>query len=215
MTVSRMEAFEQQLDRFLRKPPTLGPGVYIAQGAIVVGDVSLGEGSSVWYNAVLRGDINRIIVGHHTNIQDNAVLHLSDQRPCVLGNHVTIGHGALIHACTIEDEVLVGMGATILDGARIGTQSLIGAGALVPEEMEIPPRSLVLGMPANVERVLNASERGGLKALALKYARYAAYCLKHRVNVSAPLPVPAAPAPTASPAPTSPDLNLSPPRRGE
>src|SRR6266446_9811448 len=107
---------EKQLETFLQKPPTIGKEVYIARGAVVVGDVSLGDYSSVWYNAVLRGDINRIVVGHHTNIQDNSVLHLAENYPCVVGNYVTIGHSAIVHACTIEDEVLVGMGATILDG---------------------------------------------------------------------------------------------------
>jgi gamma-carbonic anhydrase len=199
-----METLEQQLDRFLRKPPTLGPGVFIAQGAVVLGDVTLGENSSVWYNAVLRGDINRIVVGHHSNIQDGAVLHLSDLHPCVVGNYVTIGHNATVHACTVADEVLVGMGATILDGARIGAQSVIGAGALVPEELEVPPRSLVLGVPGRIERVLTQPERSSLKNLALKYARYAAYCLKHRINLSGPLPAgcdlpPAPPAPPARP----------------
>src|SRR3954471_15085977 len=126
----------QQLDTFLRKPPTLGKDVYIAQGAVVVGDVTLGDHSSVWYNAVLRGDINRIIVGHHSNIQDNAVLHLADDYACILGNYVTVGHSAIVHACTVGDECLVGMGATILDGAEIGEQSLIGANALVKQGMK-------------------------------------------------------------------------------
>src|SRR6266705_6463310 len=121
----------KQLETFLRKKPDLGRGVYIAQGAIVVGDVTIGDCSSVWHNAVLRGDINRIVVGHHTNIQDNSVLHLAENYPCVVGNYVTIGHSAIVHACTIEDEVLVGMGATILDGVVIGELSLIGANALI------------------------------------------------------------------------------------
>src|SRR6266516_6712238 len=111
---------EQQLDSFLRKSPTLGERVYIARGAVVLGDVTLGDHSSVWFNAVLRGDINRIVVGHHTNIQDNAILHLADDFPCVVGNYVTVGHAAIVHACTVGDEVLVGMGSTILDGAVIG-----------------------------------------------------------------------------------------------
>src|SRR6266498_2166024 len=116
----------RQLETFLRKEPTLGKEVYIAKTAVVLGDVTIGDYSSVWYNAVLRGDINRIVVGHHTNIQDNAVLHLADDYPCLVGNYVTIGHGAIVHACTIGDEVLVGMGATILDGAVIGELCLIG-----------------------------------------------------------------------------------------
>ena len=134
-----MNKTEKQLDKFLRNKPKLGQGVYLAKTAVVIGDVTLGAHSSVWYGAVLRGDINRIVVGHHTNIQDNAVLHLADDFPCLVGNWVTVGHGAIVHACKVGDEVLVGMGAVILDGAVIGKQSLIGAKALVKQGMN-PPR---------------------------------------------------------------------------
>src|SRR5258708_6113665 len=126
-----MDKLEKQFGDFLHKKPTLGERVYIAAGAVVLGHVTLGEESSVWYNAVLRGDINRIVVGHHTNIQDASVLHVADNFPCVLGNYVTVGQGAILHACTVGDEVLVGMGTTILDGAIIGNQCLIGARSLV------------------------------------------------------------------------------------
>ena len=183
-----MGKLEKRLDRFLRKKPRLGKGVYIATSGIVLGDVKLGDHSSVWYNAVLRGDINRIVVGHHTNIQDNAVLHLADDFPCLLGNYVTVGHSAIVHACKIGDEVLIGMGAIILDGAVIGAQSLIGAQALVTQGTKIPPGSLVLGAPAKVVRKLTPKERSGLKYWADKYVANAAYCLKHGLNVSAPLP---------------------------
>jgi carbonic anhydrase/acetyltransferase-like protein (isoleucine patch superfamily) len=178
---------EKQLDKFLRKKPSLGEGVYIATGAMVLGDVTLGEYSSVWYNAVLRGDINRIVVGHHSNIQDNAVVHLADDFPCLIGNYVTVGHSAVIHACTVEDEVLVGMGAVILDGAVVGKQSIIGAKALVTQGTRIPPGSMVLGAPAKVVRALTRKERAGLKAWAKKYVGNAAFCLKHRINLSGPL----------------------------
>src|SRR5213592_1254392 len=120
-----MHPVEKRLDKFLAQQPRLGEGVYIARGAVLVGDVTLGDFSSVWYNAVLRGDINRIVVGHHTNIQDNAVVHLADDYPCLVGNYVTVGHSAIVHACTIGDEVLIGMGAIILDGAVIGARTLI------------------------------------------------------------------------------------------
>src|SRR5450759_545298 len=120
-----MKKTVNQLDTFLRKKPKLGKGVYLAKTAVVIGDVTLGAYSSVWYHAVLRGDINRIVVGHHTNIQDHAVLHLADDFPCLLGNHVTVGHSAIVHACQVGNEVLIGMGAIILDGAVIGSQSLI------------------------------------------------------------------------------------------
>lgn len=183
-----MGKLEKQLDTFLRKQPRLGKNVYIAKGAHVLGDVKLGAHSSVWYGAVLRGDINRIVVGHHSNVQDNAVLHLADDYACILGNYVTVGHSAIVHACKVSDEVLIGMGAVILDGAVIGKQSLIGAKALVKQGMKIPPGSLVLGAPAKVVRKLTAEERAGLKHWATKYVVNGAYCLKHGINVGGPLP---------------------------
>src|ERR1700744_6731230 len=158
-----MGELDPQLDKFLRKQPKLGKGVYIASTGVVVGDVTLGAHSSVWYGAVLRGDINRIAIGHHTNVQDNAVLHLADNFPCVLGNWVTVGHSAIVHACTVGDEVLVGMGAVILDGAVIGKQCLIGAKALVTQGTKIPAGSLVLGAPPKVVRELSAQESPGVK----------------------------------------------------
>lgn len=183
-----MGKLQSQLDTFLRKQPRLGKNVYIAKNATVVGDVKLGDHASVWYGAVLRGDINRIVVGHHSNIQDNAVLHLADDYGCLVGNYVTVGHSAIVHACKVGDEVLIGMGAIILDGAVIGKQSLIGAKALVTQGMKIPPGSLVLGAPAKVVRKLTPKERAGLKYWATKYVANGAYCLKHQINVGAPLP---------------------------
>ena len=177
----------KQLATFLRKTPKLGKGVYLAKSAIVLGDVTIGAHSSVWYGAVLRGDINRIVVGHHSNIQDNAVLHLADGFACIIGNWVTVGHSAVVHACKVGDEVLVGMGAVILDGAVIGKQTIIGAKALVTQGMKIPPGSLVLGAPAKIVRKLTPKERTGLKWWAEKYVDNGAYCLKHGINVGAPL----------------------------
>lgn len=177
-----------QLDKFLRKQPVLGEGAYVASTAVVLGDVTLGKFSSVWYGAVLRGDINRIVLGDYSNIQDNAVVHLADDYPCLIGRHVTIGHSAIVHACTVEDECLIGMGATVLDGAVIGAQSIVGANALVTQGAVIPPGSLVLGSPAKVVKALAAEDRANLKYWAEKYVANAAYCLKHRINVGAPLP---------------------------
>ena len=182
-----MDPLKGQLDKFLRTKPTLGKSVYIAKGAIVLGDVALGDYSSIWFNAVLRGDINRIVVGHHSNVQDNAVLHLADRFGCVLGNYVTVGHAAVVHACTVGDEVLVGMGSVILDGAVIGEQSIIGARALVTQDMQVPPGSLVLGAPAKVVRQLSPEQRRELKGMAEKYVKVAAYYLKKRIAVSKPL----------------------------
>jgi carbonic anhydrase/acetyltransferase-like protein (isoleucine patch superfamily) len=182
-----MEGLIAQLDRHLRARPRLGKDVYLAKTAVVVGDVVLGDRSSVWYGAVLRGDINRIEVGVETNIQDNAVLHLADEHPCIIGCRVTIGHSANVHACTIGDECLVGMGATVLDGAVIGEQCLIGAHALVTPGTRIPPGSMVLGSPARVTRALTAEERAGLAKWAEKYVVNAAYCLRHGLHIGVPL----------------------------
>ncbi len=184
-----MDQLEKQLDTFLRQRPKLGQGVYLARGAIVVGDVTLGDFSSVWFNAVLRSDINRIVVGHHTNIQDNAVLHVDDEFACVVGNYVTVGHSAILHGCTVGDESLVGMGAVILDGAVIGRQCLIGAKALVTQGSQIPEGSLVLGIPAKVVRPLTNDERQQLKRSAEKYVAGTAYYLRHRIEpVASPGP---------------------------
>lgn len=147
----------------------------------------MGENSSIWYNAVARGDINRIEIGHHSNVQDSAVLHLADEYGCIIGNYVTVGHSAIVHACTVGDECLIGMGAVILDGAVIGEQSLIGARALVTQRTQVPSGSLVMGSPAKVVRALTAEERAGLKYWAEKYAANAAYCLEHNINVGAAL----------------------------
>jgi carbonic anhydrase/acetyltransferase-like protein (isoleucine patch superfamily) len=182
-----MQNTRAQLETFLRKTPQLGRAVYIARGAVVIGDVTIGDHSSVWYNSVVRGDINRIVIGHHTNIQDNAVIHLADDFPCLIGHHVTVGHSAIVHACTIGDECLIGMGATVLDGSVIGDQCLIGANALVTPETRIEAGSLVLGAPAKVVRPLTPKERDNLKLWAHKYVENAAYCLEHAINVGAPL----------------------------
>ncbi|MEN9575184.1 MAG: hypothetical protein RL514_3039 [Verrucomicrobiota bacterium] len=179
---------EARFDTYLRNRPVLGNGVYLAKTAVVLGHVTLGENSSVWFGAVLRGDINRIVVGANSNIQDNAVVHLADDFPCLIGDWVTVGHSAIVHACTISDECLIGMGATILDGAEIGAQSIVGANALVTGGTKVPPGSLVLGSPAKVVRALTPEERAGLKYWAEKYVSNGAYCLKHGLNVGAPLP---------------------------
>jgi carbonic anhydrase/acetyltransferase-like protein (isoleucine patch superfamily) len=178
-----------QLEKHLRQKPRLGLGVYLARTAVVLGDVTIGDHSSVWYNAVLRGDIHRIVVGHHSNIQDNAVLHLADDLPCLVGNYVTVGHSAIVHACAVGDETLVGMGSTILDGAVIGRQCIIGAHALVTQGTRVPDGSLVLGAPAKIARALSPEERAGLKIWAQKYVETAAYCLKHRIQVQVGAPL--------------------------
>lgn len=162
-----------RLRLFLGRKPRLGRHVFLAPGAVVLGDATIGDHSSVWYNAVLRADINRIRIGSQTNIQDNAVIHVADAWECRLGDRVTIGHGALVHACVVEDDVLVGMGAIVLDGAVIGAGTILGAGALVPQGMKVPGGSLVLGRPGRVVRLLKPTERAETKRLARKYVRIA------------------------------------------
>jgi carbonic anhydrase/acetyltransferase-like protein (isoleucine patch superfamily) len=149
--------------------PQIDPSAFIAPSADVIGRVTIGEEASVWYNATVRGDINEIVIGPRTNIQDNAVVHLADDLGCYLGELVTIGHGAIVHACTIRDEALVGMGAIVLDGAVIGERSIIGAGALVTGGTEVPPGSLVLGSPGKVVKTLSEDEQAEVKEWAEKY----------------------------------------------
>ncbi len=143
--------------------------VLILPGAAVNGDVTLGRGCSVWYNAVIRGDVSPIRIDEDTNIQDNAVLHTSYQFPLVLGRGVTVGHGAILHGCTVEDNVLIGMGAIVLDGAVIGRDSIVGAGALVTKNTRIPPGSMVLGSPAKVKRALTEEEIAAIRENARGY----------------------------------------------
>ena len=175
------------LEKYLSQLPIIGEGVYIAKSAVVFGAVTLGKQSSVWYNAVLRGDIHEIVVGEGSNIQDNAVLHIADDFGCYIGNYVTVGHSAVVHACRVGDETLVGMGATILDGAVVGNQCIIGANALVKQGQKIPDGSMAVGSPARVIRKLSDEDRAGLKSWATKYVANAAYCLTHDINVGGPL----------------------------
>lgn len=160
---------------FLGRLPQVPDSCYVVPSADIMGDVSLGEFVSVWFNATLRGDVHEIRVGAGTNIQDNACVHVTRwHAPTSIGRGCTIGHGAIIHGCTLSDLVLVGMGATILDGAHIGKESLIGAHALVTARTEIPPRSLVLGSPAKVVRTLTDAEVASIHNYARGYLAYSA-----------------------------------------
>jgi carbonic anhydrase/acetyltransferase-like protein (isoleucine patch superfamily) len=160
---------QERLKVHLDKTPDTAQANWVAANATVVGDVTLGPKSSVFYGAVLRGDIARIVVGEGTNLQDNAIVHLADDGDAVIGAWCTIGHAAIVHACTIEDECLIGMGATILDRARIGARSIVGAHALVTQDFTCPPGSLVLGAPAKIARQLSDQEQVGLRHWAEKY----------------------------------------------
>jgi carbonic anhydrase/acetyltransferase-like protein (isoleucine patch superfamily) len=141
----------------------IDPTAYIAQGAVVLGDVQIGKDSSVWYNSVVRGDTDRITIGEATNIQDLSMIHADPGIPCVIGNRVTVGHRVILHGCIVEDDCLIGMGAIVLNGARIGRGSLVGAAALVLEGTVVPPESLVLGCPAKVVRQVDETTRARIE----------------------------------------------------
>jgi len=147
--------------------PRVHPASFVAPGAHLIGAVILKEGASVWYNCVLRGDLAKIVIGENTNIQDNTVIHVDRNKKTVLGRNVTVGHGAIIHACTVEDNCLIGMGAVILDGACIRAGSMVGAGAVVPPGKNFPERSMIIGAPAVVKRPLEDDEVERL----IEYAR--------------------------------------------
>lgn len=151
--------------------PVIHASAFRAASADIIGRVTLHEESSVWYHTTLRGDINEIVIGPRSNVQDNVVIHLSDDHGCYVGELVTVGHSAILHACTVKDEALIGMGAIVLDGAVIGERSIIGAGALVTGGTIIPPGSLVLGSPAKVVKTLSSEEQAKVKDWALKYVR--------------------------------------------
>lgn len=145
--------------RYRNHLPKIHPSCYIDESAQVIGEVEIQEGSSIWCNAVIRGDVNSIRIGQRTNIQDCAILHVTYQtHSLVLGDEITIGHNAVLHGCTIRDRCLIGMGAVVLDGAIVGEECLIGAGALVTEGKEIPPRSVAVGSPARVVRKVTDKE---------------------------------------------------------
>jgi carbonic anhydrase/acetyltransferase-like protein (isoleucine patch superfamily) len=159
----------QRLQRYLDATPDIHPSAFVAPNSTLVGNVCLAEEASVWFNAVLRADIQSIRVGPRSNIQDGCVVHLADDFSTELGEWVTVGHNAVLHACTLEDEVLVGMNAVILDGARIGASSIVGAGALVTGGKVFPSGSLILGSPAKVVRALSREEQIGIRPWAEKY----------------------------------------------
>lgn len=148
--------------------PTLDPKTFIAAGARVIGAVTMKEFSSVWFNTVVRGDVNKIEIGRYSNVQDNSVVHVADPLPTMIGDFVTIAHNAVVHGCTIEEHCLIGMGAVILNGAVIGKGSIVAAGAVVRENQVIPPHSLVVGLPAKVIRSI-PEEWDKIHAQAVKY----------------------------------------------
>lgn len=153
--------------------PRVAAGAYVDESAQVIGDVEVGAESSVWMNVVVRGDVHRIRIGRRTNVQDGTIVHvMRDTNPTTIGDEVTIGHGAVVHGCTIRDRVLVGMGAIILNGVVVGSDSIVAAGTLLPEGMEVPPRSLVMGSPGKVRRPLTDDEVTTITWYANNYVKY-------------------------------------------
>lgn len=156
--------------------PTVAPSVFVAESAEIIGDVVIGEDSSVWFNAVVRGDVNSIRIGSRTNIQDGAILHVThDTGQLIIGSDITVGHGAIVHACTVNDGCLVGMGSIVLDGAVIGRNSLVAAGSLVKMNEIVPEGVLVAGTPARVVRELSPSEIASILESASGYVETAKY----------------------------------------
>ena len=153
--------------------PKIHPSVFIAEGAQIIGDVEIGAESSVWFNTVIRGDVHYIRIGERTNIQDNCVLHVTHNTyPLVIGSDVTVGHGAILHAATIKDRCLIGMGAKVLDDATVGPYAFVAAGSLVLEHFEVPEGALVAGVPARVKRMLSEEERQQIVQSAQNYVGY-------------------------------------------
>ena len=162
-----------RLARHLGRQPDVGHAAFVAANATIVGDVALGAQSSVWYGCVLRGDINSIAIGEGSNVQDGTIVHLADDYGVRVGKFTTIGHAAIIHACDIGDECLIGMGATVLDGAKIGDRCIVAANALVTQRFVAPPGSMIMGAPAKVTRPLTEDEQRGLRRWAEKYIEVA------------------------------------------
>ncbi len=153
------------------KKTNIDSNAFIAESADVLGDVSVGKGSSIWYSAVARGDMSYIRIGDYTNIQDNASVHVDTNTPCLIGDYVTVGHNAIVHGCEIGNNTLIGMGSIILNGAKIGDNCIIGAGTLITEGTVIPSNSLVIGSPGKVKRQVTESEIETIKENALRYER--------------------------------------------
>ena len=160
-------------DRVTFQRDLIHPSVFLAEGVVIRGDVTIGEQSSVWFNAVLRGDCETIRIGRRSNVQDACVLHADPGFPCVLGDEVTLGHGAIVHGAELDDGVMIGMRAVVMNGAKIGSGSIIGVGAVVTEGSEIPPGSLVVGLPAKVKRELTAEEVNYIRHAAEHYVEQA------------------------------------------
>lgn len=164
----------RELEQHFTQSPTIDPTAFIAHSTDIMGNVSIGARSSIWFQCVLRGDINAIRIGNETNLQDGTIVHVSSSLATEIGHRVSCGHRALIHACKVHDEVLIGMGAIIMDGAEVGSGTIVGAGALITKDTQIPPGMLVVGSPARIVRKLTAKERQSIPTLASKYCKVSA-----------------------------------------
>jgi carbonic anhydrase/acetyltransferase-like protein (isoleucine patch superfamily) len=163
----------ESVKRRLKMKPIVGENVYIADSADIIGEVELADDSSVWFNVVLRGDVEKITIGRCSNVQDGTVIHTTlDKYPTVIGDYVTIGHNAMLHGCRIGDNVLVGIGAIVLDNSEIGENSIIAAGTLVPPGKKFPPNSLLMGSPAKVAKTLSDEDIKGIRDYAERYYKY-------------------------------------------
>ncbi|ADD68203.1 conserved hypothetical protein [Denitrovibrio acetiphilus DSM 12809] len=163
----------ENVKRRLQTEPIVGKRVFIADSADIIGEVELADDSSVWFNVVLRGDVEKITIGRCSNVQDGTVVHTTlNKYPTIIGNYVTVGHNAMLHGCTIKDNVLIGIGAIVLDNAVVGENSIVAAGALIPPGKEFPPNSLLMGSPAKVAKTLTEDDIKGIKDYADRYIKY-------------------------------------------
>lgn len=169
MTEAQINDAQARLDKFLSRNPQVDASAYVAHGATLLGAVKIGPRANVWPGAVLRADIEEIVIGEGSSIQDGACIHLADDLPTIVGKYVTVGHRAMLHGCKIGDGCLIGMSSTILDGAEIGEGSIVAAGAVVPPRMKVPVGSMVVGCPAKVKKMLTPEEVAGLRLWAEKY----------------------------------------------
>ncbi len=170
---------KESLISYLGEKPTIKENIFVAPGAKVIGNVSMAKGVSVWYNAVIRADVNTIEIDEYSNIQDNCVVHCDAGKPCKIGKYVTVGHNSIVHGCTINDYALIGMGSIVMDGAEIGEGAVIGAGALVTEGAIIPPYAVAMGVPAKVVKYLDPSSQTECRERAMEYYEFA---MGHKQN---------------------------------
>jgi len=173
-------------EQFLKRKPVVGEKVFLAKGAVVCGAVTLEDCASVWFNAVLRADMNEMTIGSHSNVQDNATFHVSLDAPLEIGDYVTVGHGAILHGCKVGDNCLIGMGSILLDHVEVPPCCMVGAGSLLTPKLKAAPNSLIVGSPAKVVRQLDLKEIEQLKLWALEYSALAQYHLSNPIPSSQP-----------------------------